>query len=75
MNRIMFAGLSAILSLFLFVPSQAEAEKKITVGGKNFTEQYILANFAKILLEENGFDVKMKTGVGSTVCRQSLEHG
>ncbi|MGM0665439.1 MAG: glycine betaine ABC transporter substrate-binding protein [Thermodesulfobacteriota bacterium] len=74
-NKIMFGGVTILLGLCLLAPAQAEAEKKISVGGKNFTEQYILANFAKILLEENGFDVDMNTGVGSSVCRQSLEHG
>lgn len=74
-NKIMFAGVTILLGLCLLTPAQAEAEKKISVGGKNFTEQYILANFAKILLEEKGFDVDMNTGVGSSVCRQSLEHG
>ncbi|MCF8111477.1 MAG: glycine betaine ABC transporter substrate-binding protein [Desulfobacteraceae bacterium] len=64
-----------VLGLMLFAAGPAEAEKRITVGGKNFTEQYILANFAKVLLEENGFNVDMQTGVGSSVARQALEHG
>ena len=55
------------------MPLKVMAEKKITIGGKNFTEQYILAELAKILLERNGFNVKLKTGVGSTVARQALE--
>ena len=56
------------------VPVQVAAEEEITIGGKNFTEQYILPELAKILLEENGFEVNLKTGVGSTVVRQSLEN-
>jgi osmoprotectant transport system substrate-binding protein len=63
------------LGLFILVPGHATAEKQVTVGGKNFTEQYILASFAKILLENNGFKVNMRTGVGSSVARQALEHG
>ena len=57
------------------MPVNCIAGKKITIGGKNFTEQYILSEMAKILLEKNGFDVEMRTGVGSVVCRQSLENG
>jgi osmoprotectant transport system substrate-binding protein len=57
----------------LFHPSHGLGEKQITIGGKNFTEQYILAEFAKIVLEKNGFDVTLRTGVGSTVARRSLE--
>ncbi|WP_208596255.1 glycine betaine ABC transporter substrate-binding protein [Desulfovermiculus halophilus] len=75
MHKLLVTSLGVLLGLCLLVPGQALAKKEIAVGGKNFTEQYILANFAKVLLEENGFDVTMKTGVGSTVCRQSLEHG
>ena len=56
------------------MPVNSIAGKKITIGGKNFTEQYILSEMAKILLEKNGFDVEMKTGVGSAICRQSLEN-
>ena len=61
--------------VLIAMPVNSIAGKKITIGGKNFTEQYILAEMAKILLEKNGFDVEMKTGVGSVVCRQSLENG
>ena len=66
-----------VFTLFfcLISASTAFAEKKIIVGGKNFTEQYIIAEMAKVLLEKNGFKVEMKTGVGSTVARQSLENG
>ena len=46
------------------MPVKVIAEKKITIGGKNFTEQYILPELAKILLEKNGFKVKLRTGVG-----------
>ncbi|MFW6324568.1 MAG: glycine betaine ABC transporter substrate-binding protein, partial [Desulfovibrionales bacterium] len=50
-------------------------ENPIVVGGKNFTEQYILAELAGLLLEEEGFDVSLKTGVGTNIARQSLENG
>ncbi len=73
--KFMFTGVAVLLGFSLIIPGTAQAEKEITVGGKNFTEQYILANLAKVLLEDKGFDVEMKTGVGSSVCRQSLEHG
>ncbi len=74
-KRLIAGGFVMLLGLMLCFPGQATAEKKVTVGGKNFTEQYILADFARILLEEKGFDVSMQTGVGSSVARQALEHG
>ena len=50
-------------------------QKKITVGAKNFTEQYILGNMLSILLEENGFEVSEKMGTGSAITREGLVSG
>jgi len=72
-NRILI--LICLLGISLIaIPVNSMAEKKITIGGKNFTEQYILPEMAKILLERDGFEVKLMTGVGSSVVRQSLEN-
>lgn len=60
---------------FVFSSASSAAEKKVIIGGKDFTEQYILPEMAKLLMEENGFDVELKTGVGSTVLRLALENG
>ena len=49
--------------------------QKITVGAKNFTEQYILGNLAALLLEENGFNVVTRFGLSSLVARQALLTG
>ena len=62
-----------VVVALLFHPIHGFGEKQITIGGKNFTEQYILSEFAKIVLEKNGFEVILRTGVGSTVARRSLE--
>ena len=74
LKKIYFFVLIISLS-FISASTSAYAEDKIVLGGKNFTEQYILSEIAKILLEKNGFKVEMKTGVGSTIARQSLETG
>ena len=74
LKMIFFIILIILLSPASF-SSAAPAEKKIVLGGKNFTEQYILSEIAKILLEKHGFKVEMRTGVGSSVARQSLENG
>ena len=73
-NKISFCILTILFCLISF-SAVTFAEKKIVVGGKNFTEQYILSGMAKILLEKNGFEVEMRTGVGSTIARKSLENG
>ncbi len=63
-----------ILTLF-FAGSSLAQDKRITIGGKNFTEQYLLPELAKLLLEEHGFNVNLRTGVGTAIARQSLETG
>ena len=49
--------------------------QEIVVGGKNFTEQLLLAEMTKQLLEAKGFDVTKQDGLGSTVLRQAQENG
>ncbi|MCP4116329.1 MAG: glycine/betaine ABC transporter substrate-binding protein [Desulfobacteraceae bacterium] len=66
-------GVVGLLCLTLFTASGVMAEKAITIGGKNFTEQYILPELAKHLLEKNGFTVTLKTGVSTSLARKSLE--
>ncbi|HPQ42855.1 MAG TPA: glycine betaine ABC transporter substrate-binding protein [Syntrophales bacterium] len=62
------------VSTFLFSSNVLAEKKTLVVGGKNFTEQYLLPELASILLEQEGFDVTVKTGVGSVIARKSLEN-
>ncbi|MFT4065436.1 glycine betaine ABC transporter substrate-binding protein [Paraburkholderia sp.] len=47
----------------------------IVVGGKNFTEQQLMAEMTTQLLEAKGFTVNKKDGMGSAVLRQAQENG
>ena len=47
----------------------------IVVGGKNFTEQLLLAEMTTQLLEANGFDVDKRDGMGSQVVRDAQVNG
>ena len=47
----------------------------IDIGTKNFTEQFLVGNLMALLLEDRGFDVKLKTGMSSTVLREAMENG
>lgn len=47
----------------------------VTVGGKNFTEQQILASMTSQYLDELGYDVDSRAGMGSAVLRQAQENG
>jgi osmoprotectant transport system substrate-binding protein len=42
------------------------APPKITIGTKNFTEQYILGELYRQALEANGFEVELKSDIGSS---------
>ncbi|RWR13647.1 glycine betaine ABC transporter substrate-binding protein [Siminovitchia fortis] len=56
--------------------TQGKEEKgKITVGGKDFTEQHILTKITSIYLKENGYEVDEASSMGSTVARSALENG
>ena len=46
----------------------------ITVGGKNYTEQQLLAEMTSQLLKAKGFKVDKKAGMGSTVLRAAQEN-
>lgn len=67
-----------LVVIFLLVGTIATfalAKKEITVGAKNFTEQYVLGNIMSILLENSGFEVNEKFGTGSAIAREGLVSG
>ena len=49
--------------------------QNIVVGGKNFTEQQIMAAMTAQLLKAKGYTVDVKAGMGSAVLRQAQESG
>lgn len=58
--------------LFL-VPFQVFAKTELKIGGKNFTEQFLLASITERYLKHKGFEVRSTTGLGTLVMRQALE--
>jgi osmoprotectant transport system substrate-binding protein len=65
----------AVLMLVVVFSLTALFGATLTVGAKNFTEQYVLGNLATLLLEENGFNVVERFGLSSLVARQGLTTG
>lgn len=53
----------------------ANAADTLVVGGKNFTEQQIMAAMTTELLEAKGYDVDSRAGMGSAVLREAQENG
>ncbi|MFW6139066.1 MAG: glycine betaine ABC transporter substrate-binding protein [Spirochaetota bacterium] len=50
-------------------------QKKVVVGNKNFTEQYIIGEMMKILLEEKGFNVRLMSDLSTMALREGIEAG
>src|SRR3954471_16190309 len=59
----------------LVAGSAAPTAQAIVVGGKNFTEQQIMAAMTSQLLAAKGFKPEVKAGMGSAVLRQAQENG
>ena len=53
--------------------NSAPTKGPLTVGAKNFTEQYIMGQIMSQMLEANGFKVNQDFGMSSTVVRKALE--
>jgi osmoprotectant transport system substrate-binding protein len=64
----------AVAAVGAFVATSAMAQT-IVVGGKNFTEQLLLAEMTSQLLAANGFDVDKRDGMGSQVVRDAQVNG
>ncbi|WP_353181207.1 glycine betaine ABC transporter substrate-binding protein [Bosea sp. (in: a-proteobacteria)] len=62
----------AALAAIWAMPVQA---KPIVVGGKNFTEQLLLAEVTTQLLKKKGFEVEKRDGLGSQVLRDAQVNG
>ncbi len=59
--------------LVLFFSVSSFAQKELRIGGKNFTEQFLLATMTSHYLKSKGFEPKLTTGLGTLVMRQALE--
>ncbi len=53
----------------------AALTKEVTVGNKNFTEQHIIAQMMKQLLEERGFKVNFVSNLSTAALRQGMKAG
>jgi osmoprotectant transport system substrate-binding protein len=56
--------------------STAPGEKTIVIGSKPFNEQFILAHMIALLLEDNGYNAEVKSGLGGTLVNyEALKQG
>lgn len=75
MRKLLAIVMMVTLVLLVTGISQAQAAKAITVGNKNFTEQYVIGQLMKQLLEARGFTVEMKSDLTSMALRAGMESG
>jgi len=77
MRKVIIVGLAIIMSLGLGITGCAgEAEvKEVTVGNKNFTEEYVVGQMMKQVLEENGFKVNLVSDLSTMALREGMEAG
>jgi Periplasmic glycine betaine/choline-binding (lipo)protein of an ABC-type transport system (osmoprotectant binding protein) len=75
MHRRALFGLAAGAVLALSAIGSPAQAKTIVVGGKNFTEQQLMAEMTAQLLRAHGMDVDKRAGMGSSVLRQAQENG
>lgn len=70
-----FTKIGFIVMLLIAVFSvQTALAASIVVGGKGFTEQLLLAEITGQYLTSKGYDVELKTGMGTSLVRDALEN-
>jgi glycine betaine/choline ABC-type transport system substrate-binding protein len=68
--------LSAVVSVISFDEARGQEKPFIVVGSKGFTEQLVLGNIVALMMEDHGFKVDRKIGLGGTViCHEALVRG
>lgn len=76
MSRLISIISAMVLTLALIVMGcAAPAEKEVTVGNKNFTEEYVVGELMKQLLEDRGFKVNLVSDLSSAALRGGMETG
>jgi osmoprotectant transport system substrate-binding protein len=68
--RTIFLGVAAAMALSTTVQAQT-----VVVGGKNYTEQQLMAEMTSQLLKAKGFTVDKRAGLGTAPLRQAQENG
>jgi osmoprotectant transport system permease protein len=58
---------SVTILFTIFIFCSAAAPQQIAIGSKRFTESYVLGEIAKIALQNAGFTVEHKQGMGGTI--------
>ena len=67
--------LAVILTTFFVFGGLSATERSITIGSKNFGENFLLAEILALMLESEGFSVNRAFGLGGTlICYDALRN-
>ncbi len=69
------SALAALGLIAALASQQAEDDDTVTIGAKSFSEQYILARLIGQRLEDAGFPVRYRDGLGSAVVHEAVTSG
>ncbi len=75
MRKLVVAVSVVIICLALVITGCPPAEKEVTIGNKDFTEQYIIGQMIKQVLEEHDFKVNLVSHSSSMDLREAMEAG
>jgi len=68
--------MTVLLGFAAVVSVQAAEDRQIRIGSKNFNENYLLAEMSAQMLEQAGFRVERRFGLGGTlICYEALRSG
>lgn len=68
-------GRALALGVMLAAASGTAVASTLVIGGKNFTEQYVLTEITAQYLRARGYTVDARTGLGSTLMRSAQVNG
>jgi osmoprotectant transport system permease protein len=77
MKKVHLCSVLILFILLLCASLPATEQKKLTVGGKNFTEGFIISEiFAQLIEDKTDIKVERKFGLGGTfICFEALRRG
>jgi osmoprotectant transport system substrate-binding protein len=76
MRKILLLCLALIIGLVpVMTMGCAQEVKEVTVGNKNFTEEYVIGQLMKQVLEANGFTVTLTSDLSTDILRGGMESG
>jgi len=73
--RKLIVGVMLVVLACSFALGAMAADKKVVVGCKNFTEEYVVGQLMAQLLEARGFEVELVSDLSSMTMREAIEAG